>query len=105
MKNEQSAARTLTAHAQTDLVDKINDGNNEPPDLNTDEKAVQFKTCSLSATKSLPTNGENIKVIVSDGTMTLRGFVKSEQEKVSIGAMARQYANGKHIDNQLEVID
>ena len=53
--------------------------------------------------KTLSTNAHNIKIITSDGTVTLRGPVKSEQEKKTIEAKARQVAGVTQINNLLEV--
>jgi len=105
MKNEQTATTAPTVQTQSDWVDKPADRDQERPDLKADENAVQLIRRSLSADKSLPTNGKNVRLIVSDGTITLRGLVKSEQEKLIIAAMARQYAGTKYIENPLEVVN
>jgi len=52
---------------------------------------------------SVSTNGKNAKIITVDGTVTLRGPVKSEKEKTNIGAKAQQIAGVKSVDNQLEI--
>jgi len=51
----------------------------------------------------LSTNGQNVKIITSDGKVTLRGPVKSAKEKDDIAAKATQIAGVKQVDNQLEV--
>ena len=58
---------------------------------------------SLTADDSLSTNGKNAKIITIDGTVTLRGPVKSDKEKSAIGAKAQQIAGVKNVDNQLEI--
>jgi len=58
---------------------------------------------ALTADDSLSTNAKNIKIITNDGTVTLRGPVKSEKEKTDIEAKAKQVAGVKRVDNQLEV--
>jgi hyperosmotically inducible periplasmic protein len=58
---------------------------------------------AVVADDSVSTNGKNVKIITIDGTVTLRGPVKSEQEKTNIGAKAQQVAGVKRVDNQLEV--
>lgn len=58
---------------------------------------------SIVADESLSTNGKNVKIITIDGTVTLRGPVKSEKEKADIVAKAQQIAGVKKVDNQLEV--
>ena len=58
---------------------------------------------ALTADDSLSTNAKNVKIITNDGTVTLRGPVKSEKEKTDIEAKAKQVAGVKRVDNQLEV--
>ena len=58
---------------------------------------------ALTADDSLSTNAKNVKIITNDGTVTLRGPVKSEKEKTDIEAKAKQVAGVKSVDNQLEV--
>jgi osmotically-inducible protein OsmY len=100
---EQAATTTVTVQARQDWDDRSDDRDQREPAFRTDENAIQLIRTSLSADKSLPTNGKGVRLIVSDGMITLRGLVTSEQEKVSIGTMARQYAGARDIDNQLEI--
>ena len=58
---------------------------------------------ALTADDSLSTNAQNVKIITNDGTVTLRGPVKSEKEKADIEAKAKQVAGVKKVDNQLEI--
>jgi hyperosmotically inducible periplasmic protein len=58
---------------------------------------------AITADDSLSTNAKNVKIITNDGTVTLRGPVKSEKEKTDIEAKAKQVAGVKRVDNQLEV--
>jgi hyperosmotically inducible periplasmic protein len=58
---------------------------------------------AVTADDSISTNGKNVKIITVDGTVTLRGPVKSENEKTNIGAKAQQIAGVKRVDNQLEI--
>jgi len=58
---------------------------------------------AITADDSLSTNGKNVKIITIDGTVTLRGPVKSDKEKSTIGAKAQQIAGVKNVDNQLEI--
>ena len=100
MKNEQPATTTPSVQIQPAWADK-----GEKLNLKGDENAVKLIRRSLSTNKLLPTNGKDVILIIADGTITLRGAVRSEQEKFSIGAMAKQYAGTKDIDNQLIVIN
>jgi len=58
---------------------------------------------AVTADGSLSTNAKNVKIITNNGTVTLRGPVKSEKEKAEIEAKAKQVAGVKSVDNQLEV--
>ena len=58
---------------------------------------------AITSDDSLSTNAKNVKIITNDGTVTLRGPVKSEKEKTDIEAKAKQVAGVKRVDNQIEV--
>ena len=48
-------------------------------------------------------NAQNVKIITQDGKVTLRGPVKSEEEKAQIEKIAHEVAGAANVDNQLEV--
>jgi hyperosmotically inducible periplasmic protein len=58
---------------------------------------------AVMADKELSTNAHNVKIITSNGVVTLRGPVKSAAEKTTIAAKAEQVAGVKSVDNQLEI--
>jgi len=58
---------------------------------------------AVVADDSLSTNAHNVKIITSNGMVTLRGPVKSAQEKAAIEAKAKQVSGVTRVDNQLEV--
>lgn len=58
---------------------------------------------SVMDDKSLSVNAQNIKIITSNGIVTLRGPVKNDQEKKGIEAKARQVEGVTEIKNLLEV--
>ena len=53
--------------------------------------------------KALSVNAHNVKIMTSNGVVTLRGPVKSEDEKKSIEAKAKQVAGVTRVENLLEV--
>lgn len=59
---------------------------------------------AVVADKSLSTTAKNIKIITVNGVVTLRGPVKSSQEKANIEAKAKHLAGTTKVDNQLEII-
>lgn len=75
------------------------DQSNSSADLKTTQAIRQalIKDSALSAT------AKNIKVITANGQVTLRGPVKTSQEKSKIDQLAKSAAGGAQIDNQLEV--
>jgi len=52
---------------------------------------------------SLSTSAHNVKIIVGDGVVVLKGPVQSEDEKKSIGEKAEQIAGAGKVKNQLTV--
>jgi len=68
-----------------------------------DRTISQHIRAAITADDSLSTNGKNVKIITNDGTVTLRGPVKSDKEKAEIEAKAKQVAGVKKVDNQLEI--
>jgi hyperosmotically inducible periplasmic protein len=68
-----------------------------------DRTITQSIRQAITADDSLSTTGKNVKIITTDGTVTLRGPVKSEKEKAEIEAKAKQVAGVKKVENQLEI--
>src|SRR4030095_10142428 len=58
---------------------------------------------SVVADDSLSINAHNIKIITANGMVTLRGPVKSEQERTAIEAKAKQVAGVKSVNNLIEI--
>jgi hyperosmotically inducible periplasmic protein len=75
------------------------DQSNSSADLKTTQAIRQalMKDSDLSAT------AKNIKVITANGHVTLRGPVKTAQEKAKIGQLAKSAAGGAQIEDQLEI--
>ena len=101
--------------AQTAAVEPDNSGRNvrdadgttktsgDQSESETDRTITQNVRQAVTADDSISTNGKNVKIVTVDGTVTLRGPVKSEQEKTNIAAKAQQIAGVKKVDNQLEI--
>jgi len=53
--------------------------------------------------KSLSSTAKNVKIITTNETVTLRGPVKTAEEKEKIEQLAQSAAGTAKIDNQLEV--
>jgi hyperosmotically inducible protein len=52
---------------------------------------------------SLSMLAHNVKIISANGSVILRGPVKTEQEKTTIASKAQAIAGANKVDNQLEV--
>jgi len=101
--------------AQTAAVEPDNSGRNvrdadgatktpgDQSESEADRTITQNVRQAVTADDSISTNGKNVKIVTVDGTVTLRGPVKSEQEKTNIAAKAQQIAGVKQVDNQLEI--
>jgi osmotically-inducible protein OsmY len=57
----------------------------------------------ITQDKSLSTYARNVKVITRDGMATLRGPVKSDEEKKAIEALATRIAGDGKVSSQLEI--
>jgi hyperosmotically inducible periplasmic protein len=53
--------------------------------------------------ESLSMMARNVKIISADGSVTLRGPVKSEEEKATVARLAERIAGATNVNNQLEV--
>jgi hyperosmotically inducible protein len=58
---------------------------------------------SIASDSSLSTYAHNVKVIVRDGMVTLKGPVKSDDEKNAVGAKANEIAGADKVQNELTV--
>jgi hyperosmotically inducible periplasmic protein len=68
-----------------------------------DLKITQAIRRALMKDRELSTTAKNIKVVTANGQVTLRGPVKTAQEKAKVDQIARSAAGGAQIDDQLEV--
>ena len=53
----------------------------------------------------MSTNAHNSKIVTQNGKVTLRGPVKTQEEKDTIGRIAVEVAGANNVDNQLDVKD
>ena len=58
---------------------------------------------SVVKDKSLSTTAHNVKILASNGVVTLRGPVKSDEEKSKVEALAKQVAGVTSVQNNLDV--
>jgi hyperosmotically inducible periplasmic protein len=72
---------------------------NDPADRELAQKIRQ----SINSDKTLSTNGHNVKVIVRNGMVTLKGPVNSEEEKKNIEGKAADLTGADKVTNKLTV--
>jgi hyperosmotically inducible periplasmic protein len=68
-----------------------------------DLKVTQAIRQALMKDSKLSTTAKNIKIITANGQVTLRGPVKTAQEKAKVDQIAKSAAGGAQIDDQLDV--
>jgi osmotically-inducible protein OsmY len=68
-----------------------------------DRQLAQQVRKALMKDKSLSTYAHNVKVIAQNGTVTLKGPVKSEEEKQAIEAKAAQVAGSDKVTSEIQV--
>ena len=88
-RNVRDRGATLTSGDQSE----------SKADLTTTQKIRQ----AVVADKSLSMTAHNVKIITVDGVVTLRGPVKTDDERTKIAAKAAQLAGADKVENQLEV--
>jgi hyperosmotically inducible protein len=72
--------------------------------MNAADRAITQKIRkAIHQDTSLSTYAHNIKVITQDGKVTLRGPVRSEDEKSNLQAKAVAVAGEENVTNQLEI--
>jgi hyperosmotically inducible periplasmic protein len=70
-----------------------------PSDRDTTQKIRK----SIMADKSLSTYAHNVKIIAQDGKVTLRGPVRSDEEKANVEAKAAEVVGQGNVSSQIEV--
>jgi hyperosmotically inducible protein len=106
-----TVARQRDQQTQSDNT-RNNNGDNgkggttadQQPNNPADRELAKKIRKSIVSDSSLSTYAHNIKVIVKDGTVTLKGPVHTEDEKNAIGAKASEAAGGNDkVQNELTV--
>jgi len=75
------------------------DQSNTAADLNITQEIRK----AVVADDALSTNAQNVKIVTAGGVVTLRGPVRSDAEKASVGAKASHAKGVKSVDNQIEI--
>jgi len=97
--------------AQTPDNSQTNQRDRSPSELTADQQSQNRSDLELAqkvrkelvADRTLSTYAHNIKIIVRNGAVTLKGPVRSVEEKGSVEAKAAQVAGENHVTSELEV--
>ncbi len=107
---DQKPTEDKTKSAQADNTDKNERDRSADTKTPVDQKENEVdlgitKTIreDLVKNEALSMDAKNVKVVTADGVVTLRGPVKTDQEKTDIAKVASSVAGVKRVDNQLEV--
>lgn len=111
---DRPSTRTSPSPHTEATVDKdntaVNERDREPSSktpLDQNENQADIKVTAEIRKQVVDTkmsvNAQNIKIITQDGRVTLRGPVKSEEEKKKIEEIARTIAGADKVEDQLEV--
>ena len=92
---------------------KVNTRDREKPQKTADQQTnnqadletTQQIRKAILADKSLSTNAHNIKIITTDGMVTLKGPVRTEAEKKAIETKAIEVAGRAKVTSQISVTD
>ena len=83
--------------------DKASPTADQQKDNRSDREITQQIRQSLMNDKSLSTYGHNVKVITQNGQVTLKGPVRSDDEKKAIEAKATEVAGENKVTSELNI--
>ena len=99
---QQTAAPDNTKTNQRDRSDNAVTADQQKENRTDRELARQIRR-AIARDKSLSTYAHNVKIITENGVVTLRGPVRSPEERAAIATKARSVAGVTRVDNQLEI--
>lgn len=71
----------------------------------TDLSITQSVRRAVVADTGLSTNARDVKIVTSNGVVTLRGPVANASERLAVGATAQRVAGVSRVENELEIAD
>lgn len=93
--NTKTNQRDRDKSAPTADQQKVNPG---------DREITRNIRASIHKDKTLSTYAHNVKIITQGGKVTLKGPVRSDEEKANIAAKATAVAGDGNVDNQLDIV-
>jgi osmotically-inducible protein OsmY len=102
----QSASQQSETQADNTKTNKQENGGataDQQKENPADREVARKIRQAIVADKSLSTYAHNVKIIVRDGQVTLKGPVRSEDEKSNIAAKAADIAGADKVQNELTI--
>ncbi len=101
-------AQQSNGSADNTVVNQRDRNGNDPTadqqkDNRSDRDITQQIRRAIAQDKSLSTYAHNVKVITRDGQVTLKGPVRSDEEKRAIEAKAAEIAGGNKVTSELDI--
>src|SRR4029077_346241 len=97
---DQPADNTKVNQRDRNTSEPTADRQKENP---TDRQLAQQIRKALMKDKSLSTDAHNVKVIAQNGMVTLKGPVKSDEEKQAVESKAAQIAGSHKVTSEIQV--
>lgn len=100
-------AQTTPNADNTGMNERDKDGTNPTPQTQSntaeDLKVLAEIRRAVVDEESFSVKAQNVKIMVQDGVVTLRGPVENEAEKAKIDSLAQGVAGVARVDNQLDI--
>lgn len=100
-------AQTTPKADNTDINERDRDGTNPTAQTQSnaeeDLKLLAEVRRAVVDEESFSVKAQNVKIIVNDGVVMLRGPVENEAEKEKIGSLAKNIAGVTKVNNQLDI--
>jgi hyperosmotically inducible periplasmic protein len=105
---QDSAGQSNNPQADNTKINQRDRNANEPTadqqkSNRSDRDITQQVRKAIMEDKSLSTYAHNVKIITQNGMVTLKGPVRSEEEKRAIEAKAAEVAGGDKVTNEMDV--
>ncbi len=105
---QEPSSQQASPPADNTKVNERDRSQNEPTadqqkDNRSDRDITQQIRQSIIKDKSLSTYAHNVKIVTQDGQVTLKGPVRSEDEKKAIEAKAAEVAGENKVTSQLDI--
>lgn len=105
-----AGAQSAQSNPQPDNT-KMNQGDHDPNAVTADQQGMnksdrditQQVRKAIIADKALSTYAHNVKIITQNGSVTLKGPVRSEDEKQAVASKAAEVVGADKVNDQIEI--